>query len=85
MDKQHELFPDRVLVASEYGAGNDSRLHSLNPEKLDFVCEWQQMYHESYLKQIKERPHICANAAWIQFDFGNIYSQDTAGKCCHAT
>ncbi len=77
MDTHHSDNPERVLMVSEYGAGSDSRLHSLVPNTMDFSCEWQHMFHENYLRQIKERPFIAGTTVWNQFNFRNRYSQDS--------
>ena len=76
LDKQHEKYPKRCITISEYGGGSDSRLHSLNPQRFDFTCEWQRLYHESHIRQIEERPYLAATAIWNQFDF----SQPRAGE-----
>jgi len=69
LDKQHELYPKRCQIVSEYGGGSDSRLHSLQPDRFDFTAEWQRLYHESHLRQIEARPYLAATAIWNQFDF----------------
>jgi len=71
VDAMHKEFPNRKIIISEYGAGSDERLHSLNPQRFDFTTEYQQAYHESYLKQILARPFIGASAVWCQSDFGS--------------
>jgi beta-galactosidase len=69
LDEQHEKYPQRVLMVSEYGAGSDRRLHSDDPQRFDFSIEWQQRLHESYVKQFAERPWLAGVAIWNQFDF----------------
>jgi len=80
LDKEHETFPERRMIVSEYGAGSDDRLHSVNPERFDFTVEYQQRYHESYLLQILARPYLCATAIWAQFDFGSAGRGDSRPK-----
>ena len=69
MDKVHSESPEMKSLISEFGAGSDQRLHSLNPEQFDFSIEWQQLYHESYLKQIFSRKYIAGAAVWNMIDF----------------
>ena len=68
-DRQREKFPGRILFASEYGAGDDERLHSLKPQRFDHSVEWMLMYHESHIRQINARPWLAGAAIWNQFDF----------------
>lgn len=77
MDKLHTENPKVISIISEYGAGGDGRLHSLNPEQFDFSIEWQQMYHESYLEQIFSRPFIAGAAVWNFIDFGSAGRQES--------
>lgn len=71
VDGVHTQYPERRIVISEYGAGSDKQLHSKSPERFDFSTEYQQEFHEEFLKQIIERPFIGASAVWCQFDFGS--------------
>ncbi|HQZ94894.1 MAG TPA: glycoside hydrolase family 2 TIM barrel-domain containing protein [Pyrinomonadaceae bacterium] len=70
MDEQHRKYPDRVHFISEYGANGDQRLHSTSPRRFDSTTEYQRLFHESYLKQINDRPYISGSTIWNQFDFG---------------
>ncbi len=71
MDDQHSKYPQRIQLVSEYGAGSDVRLHSIQPERFDFTMEFQKKYHESYLKQILERPYIAGATIWNLIDFSS--------------
>jgi beta-galactosidase len=71
IDEQHQRFPKRPLIISEYGANSDLRLHSINPRRFDSTTEYQRMFHESYLAQINARPFIAGSALWSEFDFGS--------------
>ncbi len=71
MDDQHHKYPQRIQLISEYGAGSDVRLHSAQPERFDFTMEFQKKYHESYLKQILERPYIAGATIWNLIDFSS--------------
>ena len=68
-DRKHQKKPNQRIFISEYGAGSDMRLNSKKPERFDFTGQYQKLYHESYLRQIKERPYIFGSAIWNQFDF----------------
>ncbi|HEY9298816.1 MAG TPA: glycoside hydrolase family 2 TIM barrel-domain containing protein, partial [Phormidium sp.] len=68
LDDQHEKFPNRPIIVSEYGADSDSRLHSLNPQRRDFTAEYQRRLHESYLQQIEARAFVAGSSLWNQFD-----------------
>jgi len=71
MDDQHRKYPQRIQLISEYGAGSDVRLHSAQSERFDFTMEFQKKYHESYLKQILERPYIAGATIWNLIDFSS--------------
>ena len=49
----HEQVPDKPVLITEYGAGADPRIRSLNPERFDFSVDWQFQYHLSYLNQFR--------------------------------
>ncbi|HKK64077.1 MAG TPA: glycoside hydrolase family 2 TIM barrel-domain containing protein [Bacteroidales bacterium] len=80
LDSRRRRFPDQVLFVSEYGAGSDGRINSVSPERFDFSIQYQQMYHKSYLKQIKERPYLAGTAIWSQYDFSQPH---TGGSIYH--
>lgn len=69
LDKRHAAHPTQALMVSEYGAEDDYRVNSLEPERFDFSGSWQRRYHESYLRQIAARPWLAGTAIWNQFDF----------------
>jgi beta-galactosidase len=77
MDKVHSETPNINSLISEYGAGGDARLHSINQEQFDFSIEWQQQYHESYLKQIFDRKFIAGAAVWNFIDFNAASRQES--------
>ena len=70
-DKKHEAKPNQIILVSEYGAESDLALNTETPTRLDNTGQYQRYFHESYLKQIKERPYFAGTAIWNQFDFGN--------------
>jgi beta-galactosidase len=77
MDRQHQNFPNRVLLVSEYGAGDDERLHALKPRRFDHSVEWMCLYHEAHLRQIGQRPYLAGVAIWNEFDFSQPNVGDT--------
>lgn len=69
MDNRHARAPEAVLFISEYGAEDDGRVNSLEPERFDFSGRWVLRFHESYLRQIRARPWLAGSAIWNEFDF----------------
>lgn len=77
MKKQQELYPAKPKIVSEYGAGSDKRIHSLNPERFDFSIEYQQLYVEHYLKTIDREPYIAGATYWNFIDFGSAQRDES--------
>jgi beta-galactosidase len=69
--KRHLENPNQTLMISEYGAENDYRINSTNPERFDFSDQWCLLFHESYLRQARQFPYLAGVAIWNQFDFAN--------------
>jgi len=69
LDKLHKEKPDQIIFISEYGAGSDRQLNTSDLQRLDFTGGYQRYYHESYLRQINERPYLGGTAIWNEFDF----------------
>lgn len=69
--EQHERYPDRPLIISEYGPGADIRNHSETPKPWDFTEDYQVIMHESYLKQMMDMPYLAGFAAWNFANFGS--------------
>lgn len=80
LDKMHHRYPDRPIFISEYGAGGDTRINSLAPERFDFSNQYQLKFHESYLQQIKDRQWLAGTAIWSQNDFSQ---PNTGGTLIH--
>ncbi|TBW30354.1 glycoside hydrolase family 2 TIM barrel-domain containing protein [Gramella sp. KN1008] len=77
LDKQHERYPERPLLISEYGPGSDSRIQTNDPRPWDFSEAYQLKSHVSYLNQIMERDYMLGMAAWNFADFGSSGRQDS--------
>jgi beta-galactosidase len=70
VDGFHRKHPNKPLMISEYGAGMELGRHSEQPQRNDFSEEWGCQLHESYLKQINERPFLAGSSIWVVFDYG---------------
>lgn len=71
LSRQHREHPDHKLIVSEYGAGSDLRLHSLQPEPFDFSMEYQQKYIEHYLPVIEDSVFVAGASHWNFIDFSS--------------
>jgi beta-galactosidase len=78
--KSHERYPDQAIFVSEYGAGSDSRLNAIDPERFDFSVQYSQLFHESYLEQMQQMDQLTGAAIWNQFDFSQPW---TGGSIPH--
>jgi beta-galactosidase len=76
LDEQHKRFPNRSLLLSEYGPGADVRIFTKTPKKFDFSTNYQAKLHQSYYKQITDRPFITGMTAWNFADFGSEFRGD---------
>ncbi|MBB3700759.1 DUF4982 domain-containing protein [Flammeovirga yaeyamensis] len=69
LDKYQALYPDKVMMVTEYGADVHADLHSFNPIRFDYTVEYGNLYHEHYLPAILERNFIAGAAIWNINDF----------------
>ncbi|MEN3324980.1 glycoside hydrolase family 2 TIM barrel-domain containing protein [Mariniflexile soesokkakense] len=76
LDNQHERYPNRSLLLSEYGPGADVRIFTRTPKKFDFSWDYQAKLHQSYYEQIMNRPFMTGMAAWNFADFGSEFRGD---------
>lgn len=76
VDEEHRKYPHRPLIISEFGAGSDPRLQSLEPQIFDFSMQWQQLYLEYYLPAIMRRPFIVGATEWNFIDFSSASRQE---------
>lgn len=76
VDEEHRKYPHRPLIISEFGAGSDPRLQSLEPQIFDFSMQWQQLYLEYYLPAIMKRPFIVGATEWNFIDFSSASRQE---------
>jgi beta-galactosidase len=77
MDNEWAAHPKRIHLISEFGAGSDQRISTNHPNIYDFSPKHQLLYHQSYLKQIIERPWIAGGAMWNLVDFGSEGRKET--------
>lgn len=71
LSRQHQEHPDHRLIVSEYGAGSDLRIHSLEPEAFDFSMEYQQKFLEHYLPVIEDSTFVAGASHWNFIDFSS--------------
>lgn len=65
----HDMFPDKPLIVTEYGAGIDPRIHSAKPVRFDFSMEHGLVFHKHYIEVIKNTPWIAGSNVWNLNDF----------------
>jgi beta-galactosidase len=76
LSAQHERYPDRPLIVSEYGPGTDIRNHTESPIPWDYSEDYQVIMHASYLDQMMRTPFLAGFAAWNFADFGSERRKD---------
>lgn len=69
LDRIHAMFPNKVLILSEYGADADSRLHSFAPECFDYTCEYGMLFHKAHIPVIKAKKFLAGSNVWNINDF----------------
>lgn len=69
INDQHNRYPHRPVIISEWGAGSDHRLHSDESKAFDFSIEYQQKYIEHYLPFIEKTKFISGSSYWNFIDF----------------
>ena len=69
LDKFHEMYPDKCLGVSEYGAENILSWHTAEPDNHDYTEEYANYYHQEMLKTFAARPYLWATHQWNCFDF----------------
>ncbi|MDR3296754.1 MAG: DUF4982 domain-containing protein [Prevotellaceae bacterium] len=77
LERKHREHPDRPMMVSEYGAGSDRRLHSLQPRIFDFSIEYQQQYLEAYIPAIERYDYVLGGAQWNFVDFGSAVRDES--------
>ena len=80
VDEEHRKYPFRPLNISEFGAGSDARLQSLEPQVFDFSMQWQQQFLEYYLPAVMKRSFIVGAAEWNFIDFSSASRQEATPR-----
>ncbi|MDA3905521.1 MAG: malectin domain-containing carbohydrate-binding protein [Bacteroidales bacterium] len=76
LDDQHQRFPNRSIMVSEYGSGADTRIFTTTPKKYDFSLDYQFLLHKGYYNQVTKRDYVVGMAAWNFADFGSEFRGD---------
>lgn len=76
MDELHQKYPTAKIGVSEYGVGANIHQHEYPVVKPNeggqyHPEEYQNLFHEEYLKMIDARPFIWGTAVWAGFDFAS--------------
>lgn len=80
LDEYHQLIPDKPMLITEYGAGSDPRIRSLDPVRFDFSIDWQNKYHQANIKDIIARSFVAGSAIWNFADFGSEGRNDAVPR-----
>ena len=77
MDDLHARYPLVKIGVSEYGVGANINQHENHPAAKPneggqyHPEEFQNLFHEEYLKMINARPYLWGTALWAGFDFAS--------------
>ena len=77
MDELHAKYPSAKVGVSEYGVGANIRHHESHPSAKPneggqyHPEEYQNLFHEEYLKMINARPYLWGTSLWAGFDFAS--------------
>ncbi|MFA9392761.1 MAG: glycoside hydrolase family 2 protein [Prolixibacteraceae bacterium] len=71
LNEEHDKYPQRPLIISEYGAGADPRISSNHMEAFDFSLEFQNAMITSYLDQYKALDYLSGSSIWVFNDFNS--------------
>lgn len=69
LDNIHAMFPDKPLFVTEYGADADSRLHSFQPERMDYTGDYALLFHKSYIPVLMQKDYVSGATVWNLNDF----------------
>ncbi|TXD81975.1 glycoside hydrolase family 2 [Subsaximicrobium wynnwilliamsii] len=77
LDEQHQRFPNRPIMISEYGPGADVRVSAAQPERYDYSQQYQLKLHSSYVEQVQARDFVAGMTAWNFADFASEFRGET--------
>lgn len=80
LDKIHSDYPDKGLIISEYGADMDIRMHSFQPERFDYTCEYGLLFNQRYIADMLKRDFVVGANAW---NFNDFHSESRADGIPH--
>ncbi len=69
LNRLREVFPEKPILLTEYGAGVDPRIHSNKPTRFDYSSEYGRMFHSAYLEMFEHMPWLMGTAVWNLNDF----------------
>jgi beta-galactosidase len=82
-DMKHAMYPTKLVVVAEYGAGSSVGVHGLpivetgtDRTMAPQSEEYQTVFHESHWSQIKTRPFLVWTSVWNMFDFAADYRNE---------
>ncbi len=78
--KVHAAMPDKALLVSEYGADCDIRLRTSEPERFDYTLDYALLFHQHYLRVIRQTDYLAGAAAW---NFNDFSSETRGGAMPH--
>ena len=85
-DRVHAQTPERPMAISEYGAGASALQQADPPTRPVTTSAWhpeqyQALFHESYWRQISQRPYLWGSFVWVAFDLASAgrHEGDRAG------
>lgn len=74
--KYHQVYPNKPVMITEYGADADYRLHNFKPTRFDKTQEYTNQYHEVYLETIMKYPFIAGGMIWNLVEFSSERRQE---------
>lgn len=77
LDRHHAELPEKPLLITEYGSDADVRLHSFSPQRFDKTVEYTTAFHQTYLKEMNQRPFVAAAMIWNLAEFNAEQRSET--------
>ena len=77
LDNHHKELPNKPVLVTEYGSDADVRIHNFKPERFDKSIEYTTILHQSYLKDIMNRPFVSAAIIWNLAEFNSEQRAET--------
>ncbi|RYF87237.1 MAG: glycoside hydrolase family 2 [Chitinophagaceae bacterium] len=77
LDGFHKAYPKKAFLVTEYGADADPRIRSTQPVRFDKSVEYTTLFHQYYLKEMKQRPFVAGAIVWNLADFNSETRTET--------